>query len=122
MPTGTKCLGGELYIKVNGIQMHAAQGTMTVPLNSVTKTSQAATDGVVGYTSAIRVPFVEASFFKTADFPMDILEADNLTVTVDFVDGSTYNLSDAWVANDADFDGSTGQVQLRFEGKKGGFI
>lgn len=119
---GTKCLGGTFYIKVNGIQLHAAQGTMTVPLNKTTKTSQAATDGVVGYTSAIRVPFVEASFFRTADFPMDILEADNLTVTVDFTDGAVYNLSDAWVANDADLDGSTGQTQIRFEGKKGDFI
>ena len=122
MPSGTKCLGGVFYIKVNGIQMHAAQGTMTVPLNKVTKTSQAATDGVVGYTSNVRVPFVEASFFKTADFPMEILDADNLTVTVDFTDGSVYNLSDAWVANDADLDGSTGQTQIRFEGKKGDFI
>lgn len=122
MPSGSKCLGGTFYIKVNGTLLHSAQGTMTVPLNSVTKTSQAATDGVVGYTAAVRVPFVEATFFKTADFPDDIMDADNLTITVDFNNGQTYTLSDAWVANDTDLDGSTGQTQIRFEGKKGGFI
>lgn len=118
----TQCLGGIFYVKVDGQQLKVSSDAMTVPLNTVTKTSQISTSGVAGYTATMRVPFIECSCFIPKDFPRDIFERDDLTVTAEFINGDVYSLTQAWVANDVDLDAAQGKTTIRFEGMNGGFI
>lgn len=118
----TQCLGGIFYVKVDGKQLKVSADAITVPLTTETRTTQVSTSGVAGYTSTPRSPFVECSAFKTTDLDSSIFGRDNLTVTVEFVNGEVYSLTDAWVANDVDLDGAQGKTTIRFEGLNGGFI
>lgn len=110
-----KPTGGTAYVTADGIALTMAGDDMTVSFQKFVKNEQ-----VRGYyTETDKTPFIEGTFVFPGDFPDEILDRKDLTVTVALKNGRNGVLRGAYVEGDVDFDAGKGEVKIKFMGSDG---
>lgn len=108
-------VAGTCYIKVDGDQL-TVTGGVEVPLSKYKRETI-----IKGYFKEEDLtPFVKVDVVKTPRFPMAKLQNNtNMTITVEFKDGSSYVLSGAYLVDEVKVTGDDGKVSLNFDGIAG---
>ena len=109
---------GTCYIKVDGAQL-AVEGSVEIPLSSVTRETKIGSTGVVGYAETDVAPYVKCTAFLEPSFPVSALNGNNMTVTAELANGWVYTLNGAWIAGEIAGNMSDGTVSLEFNGLTG---
>lgn len=110
-----QAVAGTVYFKVDGRQLEVTGGA-EAPTTDVKRES--IRPGY--YSEEDRVPFVKVDALFTPDFPLDILAtATDMTITVEFKNGSVYVLSNAYQVGEPTTSGDDGKVSIQFDGKRG---
>lgn len=118
-----KYIAGVDYVSINGQVMEVNTDSVSVPLTQNGRETLLSTQGAVGARRVANAAFV--SFTAIVRDPTEweeLLKNTDLTITVAFSNGRNYVLSDAWCTDAPEFDGNAGTVQMRFEGRSGGFV
>lgn len=109
---------GRIYIKVDG-QQYDAKGDFTYNLGADKRDAIVGADGIHGYKETPQIPFIEGAFTDAPDLDLQKLaEGDNLTVTLELVNGKTIVLSNAWFAGEASVTTGEAEISVRFESRK----
>lgn len=109
---------GQIYLKVDGVQ-HSAKGSFTYNLGGDKREAIVGADGIHGYKSTPKVPFIEGEITDDADLDLAaLMDLDGVTVTLELANGKVVVLSDAWYAADGDAQTEEANIQVRFEGKR----
>jgi len=111
-------MAGTCYIKVNGAQL-SVEGSVEIPLSTVNRETKIGSTGVVGYSETDIAPYVNLSAFVDKSFPVDDLQGDDMTVTVDLANGWVYTLREAYLVGEVRYSASDGNITLNFEGRSG---
>lgn len=108
-------VAGTVYFKVDGQQLEVT-GSAEVPTSDYTRESLRP-----GYFSETdRIPYVKVDALFTPGFPLKKLQDSiDMTVTVEFKNGRTYVLSQAYQVGEPVATGDDGKVQLQFDGVRG---
>lgn len=117
----SKPLAGTAYVKVDGdqLELKSDSGIKAPPFDKKRETIMGQS-GPAGYKETAQMPYVKGTFLVNKDFPREKLnESDDMTVTVEFVDGTVYTLSGAYVVGESERDSDTGEIELEFNGAKG---
>ena len=117
----SKPLAGTAYVKVDGDQLELkSEAGIKVPPFDKKRETIMGQSGVAGFKETAVMPFVKGTFLVNANFPREKLnENTDMTVTVEFIDGTVYTLSGAYVVGDSERDSDTGEIELEFNGVKG---
>ena len=108
-------VAGTCYIKVDGEQL-TITGGVEVPLSKFKRETIAT--GV--FKEEDLTPYVAVDAVKTSGFPQAKLEnGTNMTVTVEFKDGSCYVLSGAYVVDEMKMSADDAKVAIKFDGISG---
>ena len=114
-----KKLAGTCYFKVDGEQ-HEVSGKVEAPLTSTNRSTLMSTSGVAGYKEEQRTPFIKATLFIGSSFPREKLEeTDDMSITVEFANGTVYTLSSAYVVGEPSYDSDAGTAEYEFNGIRG---
>lgn len=114
-----KRLAGTCYFKVDGEQ-HETTGNIEAPLTSVNRTTLNSSTGVAGYKEEQRTPYIKATLYIPKTFPRSKLEeTDDMSITVEFANGSVYTLAGAYVVGEPSYDSDAGTAEYEFNGTKG---
>lgn len=108
-------VAGTCYVKVDGAQL-VLSGAVEAPLNVTTRETL-----VKGYfKEEDTIPFVklEALGVPETDFQR-ICKGTNMTLTVEFANGTVYTLAGAYVVGEANFSSEEGKVSMEFNGNEG---
>ncbi|WP_297668990.1 phage tail tube protein [uncultured Desulfovibrio sp.] len=109
---------GRIYVKVDG-QQYDAKGDFTYNLGADKRDAIVGADGIHGYKETPQIPFIEGAFTDAPDLDLQKLaEGDNLTVTLELVNGKTIVLSNAWFAGEGGVTTGEGEISVRFESRK----
>lgn len=112
-------IGGTAYIKTDGKQWTLG-ASMSVKINSVTRTGVRGLSGGGGYTEEHTVSYIEGEFLNVKDFSaVELADIVDATVVAELVNGKSYMLSHAWLANDVVSDAAAGTIPFRFESLEG---
>lgn len=108
-------VAGTCYIKIDGEQI-VITGGVECPLSKVKRETI-----MPGYFKEEDLaPFISVDALKTPGFPFQkIAEGQNMTITAEFKDGSSYVLSGAYAVDEIKVTGDDGKVSLKFEGVSG---
>lgn len=109
---------GTCYIKADGAQL-AIEGSVEIPLMSVTRETKIGSTGVVGFSETEVAPFIRASAFLEPTFPVEALSSTDMTITAELANGWVYTLNGAWLEGDVTGNMSDGNVSLEFHGLSG---
>jgi hypothetical protein len=111
-----QCVAGECFVKVDGRQL-SVRGTLTISPNRVTRTSVAGLDGVHGFQSVSRAPYIEIEITNRPQFPLtDLEKVVDSTVTAETESGEVWVLRNAFQTGDLEFNASDGTCTVRFDG------
>lgn len=114
----SKLIAGTAYVFVDGKQ-HILAGSMTTNIQDNIREGKAGLSGTVGYTETPNIPYIEGSFYNTANLSIEqIAKITNATVTAE-LPNHTYLLEEAWTAKEHTIDAASGEVPIRFEGMRG---
>lgn len=113
-------IGGTCYITVDGQEL-SVEGSITVPINTVSRSVTIASGRPIGFTEKAVAPTLQGNFFIDHSFPLQkIIDATDMTVVAEFANGWKYTLSGAFLTGDSiDFSPEDGKVTLKFTGMKG---
>lgn len=114
-------VAGTCYAKVDGTQLELkGDSGIEAPFSSVQREAVMGQSGVAGLKETARVPYVKGTFIVGPDFPREKLdESVDMTVTIEFINGSVYTLSGAFVVGEAAYKSDTGELEIEFNGIKG---
>ncbi len=113
-----KAIGGTAYLKIDGDQKTLG-GSWSVSPTEKVKTGVTGLSGPAGYTEAHRIPYMEGSLIDNGGLSIKQLEAiTEATITLELVNGKTYVGYEMYLAGEPSHDTNTGEVSVRFEGKK----
>lgn len=108
-------IAGTVYVKADGEQFESL-GSGEAPLMDVKRES--IRPGL--YKEEDLVPYLKGDFAFTKDFPIQKLkDATNMTVTMEFKNGRTYVLTEAYVVGEPSATADDGKISLEFNGQKG---
>ena len=109
-------VGGTAYVFCDGTQ-YPLRGGLTVMPSRVTRTGVAGQDKVHGFTEQPVIPYIECDLTTQGEIAWDQFETfTNITVQADLINGKSYVLREAWVANPREINTAQGQTHVRFEG------
>jgi len=114
-------VAGTCYVKADGDQLELKnESGIEVPLSSVVREAVMGQSGVAGLKETAKIPYVKGTFIVGPNFPREKLdEATDITVTVEFINGSVYTLSGAFTVGESAYKSDSGEVELEFNGIKG---
>lgn len=116
---GDQIRGGLIQLQVDGVS-YDVKGDFTYNIGNPKRTPVIGTSEVHGWTEAPQVPFIEGEATDSAGLSLDALtKIKNATATLQLANGKAFMLRDAVYAGDGDVGTKEGNIQLRFEGKKG---
>ena len=112
--------GGIIYLKVNG-ELHDAKGNFTYNPGKPKREAIMGSDGKIhGYKETTTIPFIEGEITDRPNLSLDtLLTLDEAVVTLELNNGKVFSLEDAWYAGSGDVQTEEGNINARFEGKKG---
>ena len=119
-----QAVGGVATIRVDG-KMLRAKGSFTIMpgVDKRTAVTGSTTQGVLGYKVEAGVPSIEGKVVIGGGTKInELTELDDATITVELVTGDVFNLYEAWYAGEGSLETESGEVSVRFEGKKSKFI
>ena len=109
---------GVAYFRINGVQ-YAIAGEMRVNALTEKRTPLIGLDGNVSPQVEFQSPMVECQVKDFADVDLVALsKLENVTVTVEMGNGTTWELSNAFYSGDGEVDAKEGNFQVRFNGAK----
>lgn len=112
----TTAVGGRIAVKINGERVYA-KGNFTYNLGLPKREAVMGADEVHGYKEIPQVAFIEGATTDRGDLDLEALvQASDLTVTLDLSNGKTIALFQAWFAGEGNVTTEEGEVALRFEG------
>ena len=113
-------IGGTCYITVDGQEL-SVEGSLSIPVNTVSKEAVIASGRVIGYTKKTIAPSLKGTFYVDNQFPLQkIIEASDMTILAEFANGWKYTLSNAFLSGDSiEFTPEDGKITLTFTGLKG---
>jgi Phage tail tube protein len=110
------CVAGDCFVKFDGRQL-SVRGSVTISPNTRTRTGVAGLDGVHGFRSENRVPYIEVEATNRKEVPLtDLAKVVDSTVTAELETGEVWVLRNAWQAADLELAAAEGTVTIRFEG------
>lgn len=114
-------VAGTCYVKVDGSQLEIkGDNGIEVPMQSKQREVVMGQSGVAGLKETARTPYVKGVFIVGPDFPREKLdESVDMTVTVEFINGSVYTLSGAFVVGEVAYKSDSGELEVEFNGIKG---
>lgn len=109
---------GVAYLTVDGTTINAS-GSFSVPLTTVNRTDIVCGERVIGFDEQHIAPYIQATIRITdqTDFE-SICSSTSMTVRVEFANGKTYTLSNAFVRGNPTVS-ETGECSIDFAGEKG---
>ncbi len=112
-------IAGIAFVKVDGRQ-YPIRGKWKSNLHGVTREGIAGQDGVHGYKEMPKVPSISGDVYYMPDFSIDQLKLiDNATITLEFANGKTHVLRNAWWSDESEVDSEEGSMPVKFEGISG---
>ncbi len=109
---------GKVFLKIDGV-MQSAKGNFTYNLGGEKREGIVGADGIHGYKSTPKIPFIEGEITDNSDLDLNTLtNLDGVTVTLELANNKVVVLSDAWYAADGDVQTEEANIQIRFEGMK----
>lgn len=114
-------VAGTCYVKLDGTQLELKSDSgIEAPYTDKIREEVLGQAGVAGLKETARAPYIKGTFIVGPDFPQEKLnESTDMTITVEFINGSVYTLSGAFVVGEAAYKSDTGEVELEFKGVKG---
>ena len=108
---------GAIYVKVDGALVEA-KGDYSYNLGHPKREAIIGTDGVHGYKETQQVAFIEGATTDSQGLNLEALaKQDNVTVTLELVNGKTIVLSDAWYAGEATTTTGEAEIGVRWESR-----
>ncbi len=119
MPNGTNNRrAGRIFLKVDGTQ-YDAKGDFSYNLGSPSREAIVGADGIHGYKETPQVAFIEGAVTDSPDINLqELLESDNITVTLELANGKTIVLSNAWFAGEGGVTTGEAEIAVRFESRR----
>ena len=112
-------IGGLIQFKVDG-ELFQAKGSFTYNIGVSKKEMVVGSDAVHGFKELPTVPFIEGSLTDTDELDYQALqELRDVTVTLELANGKVIVVEEAVYAADGDGTTEEGELQVRFEGKRG---
>lgn len=103
-------------LKVGGVQYMLAD-ELRIMAASEKREAIVGLDGTVAIQRTFQSPWVEASLRDDPAIDLqDVYAQENVTVTVELTNGSSYELSNAYYTGDAELDARDGKVAARWNG------
>ncbi|MDP3088868.1 MAG: phage tail tube protein [Methylotenera sp.] len=114
-------VAGTCYVKVDGSQLELkGDSGIEAPPFSVTREVVMGQSGVAGLKETAKTPYIKGTFIVGPDFPREKLDTGtDITATVEFINGSVYTLSGAFVVGDSAYKSDSGELDLELNGIKG---
>lgn len=110
-------IGGNAYLKVNGVQ-YQSRGDWSYSHGTAERTTVFDGSRPAGYTEQPREPMIEGEITTPADFDgLALTEIDGATVTLELDNGNVVTLRDAWYAGEGTFNVREGKLPVKFVGK-----
>lgn len=107
---------GKIFFKVDGTQ-HDAKGAFSYNLGAGKREAIVGSDKVHGYKEAPQVPFIEGAITDSGALDLqNLLELDDVTITLELANGKNILLRNAWYANEGTVNAEEGEIPVRFEG------
>lgn len=94
------------------------RGDWTYSPQTIVKQPIAGWDGLQGFQTEPRAPFIAGSLSKTEGVDLAALIGLVGNVTLELRDGTALSLSDAQVVGEVDGNASTGEIPIRFAGRE----
>lgn len=109
-------VGGTITLTVAGERMRA-KGAFTYNLGRDMKEGVVGADGVHGYKTAPRLPFIEGEVTDHADLDVAAMQdATDVTVVLELANGKGVVLREAWYAGEGNVQTEEGNIAARWEG------
>ena len=110
-------IGGIIFLKIDGTR-YSAKGAWSYNLGRAKKEFVIGADAVHGYKTLPQIAFVEGAITDRSDIDLAALvDATDITVTLELANGKTVVLHHALQAGDGTGNTEEGEIALRFEGE-----
>lgn len=118
MPGSNNRRAGKIYLKING-QLRDAKGSFSYNLGNDKRDAIVGADGIHGYKETPQIAFIEGAVTDAADLDLDAMSReDNVTVTLELVNGKAIVLSNAWFAGEGTVTTDEGEITVRWESRR----
>ena len=118
----SKVVGGRIVVTVNGERI-PCKGSWTYNLGRPMKEAIVGSDEVHGHKELPQVPFIEGATTDVRALDLEaLLDATDVTVTLDLPNGKTIALFNAWFAGEGSGTTEEGEIAVRFEGLQAEYI
>ena len=108
---------GRIYLKIDGT-LHDAKGAFSYNLGHDKRDAIVGSDGIHGYKETPQIPFIEGALTDRGDLDLqDLATQDNVTVTLELVNGKTIVLANAWFAGEASVTTEEAEISVRWESR-----
>lgn len=108
---------GKIYLKING-ELRDAKGSFSYNLGHDKRDGIIGADSIHGYKETPQIPFIEGAVTDADDLDVAALvRQDNVTVTLELVNGKTIVLSNAWFAGEGTVTTEEAEIAVRWESR-----
>ena len=108
---------GRVYLKIDGA-LHDAKGSFSYNLGRDKRDGIVGADGIHGYKETPQIPYIEGAITDRGDLDLDALaRQDNVTVTLELVNGKTIVLANAWYAGEGTVTTGEAEIAVRWESR-----
>lgn len=108
---------GKIYLKIDG-ELRDAKGSFSYNLGNDKRDPITGADGIHGYKETPQVAFIEGAITDSDDLNVEsMVTQDNVTVTLELVNGKTIVLSNAWFAGEGTVTTEEGEITVRWESR-----
>jgi len=108
---------GRIYLKIDGV-LHDAKGSFSYNIGQDKRDGIVGADGIHGYKETPQIPFIEGAITDRSDLDLEALvKQDNVTVTLELVNGKTIVLANAWFAGEATVTTDEAEIAVRWESR-----
>ena len=115
-------LAGNVYLRWNGKLLTLSDAEITCNAGYGKREPVLSSDGTVGFSVSAQTPSIEGEFIHTGRLSIAELSAiKDATITVEYGNGQTFVLTNAWWASDGEVPTSA-KIKFKFHGLKGEFV
>ncbi|MCL1915670.1 MAG: phage tail tube protein [Desulfovibrionaceae bacterium] len=108
---------GRIYLKVDGA-LQDAKGSFSYNLGHDKRDALPGADGIHGYRDTPQIPFIEGAITDRGDLDLEALvKGDNVTVTLELVNGKVIVLANAWFAGEGTVTTEEAEIAVRWESR-----
>lgn len=113
---------GIIRLTVNGEAVRC-KGEFTCRPSVPKRNAIVGTLEVAGFNEEAQVPFIEGALTDSVNLSLeDFFMVTDATINLEFANGKTFVLTEAFYAGTAEIKTQEGEVNLRFEGRTGEYI